>query len=122
MKNGNGARLRLWLAAAGALAMAGCTSDDLAAFAVGLEQAAAETAVTFTQVPPYECGLNAQRDAVCDDDGDGYADRYGDPNYEYVHGWYYPTPTRINDYGEAFQYDGSCDCWIREPSLDTYPE
>lgn len=117
-----GARLRLWIAGVAALALAGCETADMEAFAAGLNMAADEMAVTMTQVPPYECGLNAQRDPVCDDTGDGFADRYGDPNYEFVHGWYYGVPTRVNDYGEAFQYDSGCDCWVREPSLDTYPQ
>lgn len=122
MKMRIGGALHLWLAATGVAALAGCTTSDWEAVAAGLELAADDMAVTLTQVPAYECGLNAQRDPVCDDTGDGFADRYGDPNYEFVHGWYYAAPTRINDYGEAFQYDGGCDCWRREPSLDTYPQ
>ena len=114
--------LRALLAGAGLLVMAGCTTSDLEAIAAGLELAADDMAVTLTQVPAFECGLNAQGNPVCDDTGDGFADRYGDPNFEFVHGWYYPAPMRINDYGEAYQYDGGCDCWVREPSLDTYPE
>jgi len=117
-----GARARLWLTGASVLALAGCTTAELDAIAMGLDAAASDMAVTLTQVPPFECGLNSQRDPVCDDTGDGFADRYGDPGHEYVHGWYYGTPTRINDYGEAYQYDPGCDCWLREPSLDTYPE
>lgn len=122
MDKGFGVSLRFWLASAGALALAGCTTSDLEAFAAGLEMAAEDMAVTLTQVPAYSCGLNHRNDPVCDDTGDGFADRYGDPNYEFVHGWYYPAPLRINDYGEAYQYDSDCDCWRREPSLDTYPE
>ena len=117
-----GAAVRALIAGAGALALAGCTTSDWEAVADGLNMVADDMAVTLTQVPPYECGLNAQRDPVCDDTGDGFADRYGDPNIEFVHGWYYPPPVRINDYGEAFQYDERCDCWRREPSLDTYPQ
>jgi hypothetical protein len=122
MKNEVGASLRVLIAGASALALAGCTHSDWEGVAMGLNMVADDMAVTLTQVPPYECGLNAQRDPVCDDTGDGFADRYGDPNYEFVHGWYYPPPVRINDYGEAFQYDSGCDCWRREPSLDTYPQ
>lgn len=36
-----------------------------------------------------------------------------------VQAYYVAPATRINDSGEAFQYDGGCDCWRREPSLDT---
>jgi hypothetical protein len=122
MKNGFGESLRVLMAGASALALAGCTHSDWEGVAMGLNMVADDMAVTLTQVPPYECGLNAQNDPVCDDTGDGIADRYGDPNYEFVHGWYYPPPVRINDYGEAFQYDSGCDCWLREPSLDTYPQ
>ena len=122
MKNEVGASLRVLIAGASALALAGCTHADWEGVAMGLNMAADNMAVTLTKVPPYECGLNAQNDPVCDDTGDGFADRYGDPNYEFVHGWYYPPPVRINDYGEAFQYDSGCDCWRREPSLDTYPK
>ncbi len=116
-----GARVRLWTASAGALALAGCSHSDWEGVAMGLNMVAADMAVTMTQVPPYECGLNAQRNPVCDDTGDGFADRYGDPAYEFVHGWNYGVATRVNDYGEAYQYDGGCDCWRRQPSLDTYP-
>ncbi len=122
MKKRHIARVRGLLAGMGVLALAGCTTAELEAIAMGLDQAAAEMAVTMTQVPPYECGLNQYRDPVCDDTGDGFADRYGDPNYEFVHGWYYGVPTRVNDYGEAYQYHSGCDCWRREPSLDTYPQ
>ena len=122
MKNEVGASLRVLIAGASALALAGCTHSDWEGVAMGLNMVADDMAVTLTQVPPYECGLNAQNDPVCDDTGDGFADRYGDPNYEFVHGWYYPPPVRINDFGEAFQYDSGCDCWRREPSLDTYPQ
>lgn len=122
MITGIGARARLWLVGAGTLALAGCTTSDMEAFAAGLQMAADDMAVTMTMVPAWECGLNAQGYAVCDDTGDGYADRYGDPNLEFVHGWNYGIPTRVNDYGEAYQYDSGCDCWVREPSLDTYPQ
>lgn len=121
-KTGFIARGRIWLAGASAVALSGCSHSDWEGIAMGLNMVAAETAVTLTQVPPYQCGLNAQRHPVCDDTGDGFADRYGDPNYEFVHGWNYGIPTRINDYGEAFQYDTGCDCWRRERSLDTYPK
>ena len=84
--------------------------------------AAQEMAVTLTQTPPYGCDYNAQGYAVCDDTGDGFADRYADASWDYIPGYYVTPATRINDYGEAFQYDGGCDCWYREPSLDTYPK
>jgi len=42
-----------------------------------LNMVANDMAVTLTQAPTYECGLNAQRDPVCDDTGDGFADRFG---------------------------------------------
>jgi hypothetical protein len=122
MTTGIGARVRLWMAAAGALALAGCTTSDWEGVAMGLNMVADDMAVTMTMVPAWECGVNAQGYAVCDDTGDGYADRYGDPAYEFVHGWNYGVATRVNDYGEAFQYDGGCDCWRRQPSLDTYPK
>ena len=122
MTTGIGARVRLWMVGAASLALAGCTSTDLEAFAAGLQMAADDMSVTMTMVPAWECGVNAQGYAVCDDTGDGYADRYGNPDYEFVHGWNYGVATRVNDYGEAYQYDGSCDCWRREPSPDTYPQ
>ncbi len=122
MTTGIGARVRLWMAGAGALALAGCTTSDWEGVAMGLNMVADDMAVTMTMVPAWECGVNAQGYAVCDDTGDGYADRYGDPAYEFVHGWNYGVATRVNDYGEAYQYDGGCDCWRRQPSLDTYPK
>ena len=117
-----GMRLRLLLAGAGALALAGCTTADLEAFAAGLDMAAEEMSVTMTMGPAYGCDFNVNGYLVCDDTGDGYADRYGDPTLDYVPGYYSGPATRINDYGEAYQYDAGCDCWLREPSLDTYPE
>jgi hypothetical protein len=117
------ARLRLLAAGAcAAAALTACTSSDWEGIAMGLQMAADQSAVTLTRVTPYRCGLNAQRQPVCDDTGDGFADRYGDPRREFVEGWTYPTPTRVNDYGEAYQYNARCDCWRREPSLDTYPK
>lgn len=60
-----------------ALALAGCTTSDWEAVADRLNMVANDMAVTLTQAPTYECGLNAQRDPVCDDTGDGFADRFG---------------------------------------------
>lgn len=116
-------KMRAGLAVLGMALAAGCTTAELEAFSEGLAIAADEMAVTLTQVPPYSCGWNAQRNAVCDDTGDGFADRYADPAYDWIPGYSYAAaPVRTNDYGEAYQYDGHCDCWRREPSLDTYPK
>lgn len=114
-------RLAPALAGASLIGFSGCSHSDWQGIADGLNMVAAESAVSLTRVEPYSCGLNANRDPVCDDTGDGFADRYGNPDYEFVHGWVYPTPTRVNDYGEAFRYERRCDCWKREPSLDRYP-
>jgi hypothetical protein len=116
------ARGRFWMAGLGALALSGCTTADLEAFAAGLDMAAEEMSVTMTMVPAYGCDFNTNGYLVCDDTGDGFADRYGDPTIDYVPADYSGPATRINDYGEAYQYDAGCDCWLREPSLDTYPE
>lgn len=115
------ARLRLVVACGGVLGLSACTSSDWEGIAAGLQMAGDQMAVTMTQVPRYGCGLNAERRPVCDTTGDGFADRYGDPSREYVEGWNYGTPTRINDYGEAYQYNTNCSCWRREPSLDRRP-
>lgn len=117
-----GARMRLSLAAAGVLALTGCESTDWDAVAMGLDAAAQELAVTMTMVPVRGCGPNSQGYLVCDDTGDGYADRYGDPDWDIQPAYYSGPLVRVNDYGEAYQYDGYCDCWEREPSLDTYPQ
>lgn len=122
MKVGVYERWRTMAAGAAILGLSACTTSDLEAFATGLQMASDELAVTMTEVPRYGCGLNAERRPVCDTTGDGFADRYGDPGREYVEGWSYGTPTRINDYGEAYQYDTRCSCWRREPSLDTRPK
>ncbi len=116
--------LKRWvplLASAGAFCLPSCSHSDWQGIADGLSMVAAESAVTLTRVPPNACGLNADGNPVCDETGDGFANRYGDPNIEFVHGWVYPAPTRVNDYGEAFRYESRCDCWRREPSLDQYP-
>lgn len=117
-------RIRLSLAGAALAAVSACSHSDWEAVAMGLNMVAEETAVSLTQVPPYGCGFNANRDAVCDDTGDGFADRYADPAWDYIPGWNTGTAPliRINDYGEAYRYHGGCDCWRREPSLDTYPK
>lgn len=112
----------LIMGAAALMGAAGCTSTEWEAVAAGLTMAADEMAVTLTQTPAYGCDYNAQGYAVCDDTGDGWADRYADVTWDYVPGYYTAPATRINDYGEAYQYDGGCDCWHREPSLDTYPK
>lgn len=111
----------LLLAAATLIGAGGCTSTDWDAIAAGLTMAADEMSVTLTQTAPYGCNYNPQGYAVCDDTGDGFADRYAN-NWDYVPGYVAMPLTRVNDYGEAFQYDGACDCWYREPSLDTYPK
>lgn len=117
-------RIKVSLAGAALAAVSACSHSDWEAIAMGLNMAADEMAVTLTQVPAYGCGYNANRDPVCDDTGDGFADRYADPTWDYIPGWTYGSGplVRINDYGEAFQYDAGCDCWAREPSLDTYPK
>lgn len=117
-------RIKVSLVGAALAAVSACSHSDWEAIAMGLNMAADEMAVTLTQVPAYGCGYNANRDPVCDDTGDGFADRYADPARDYIPGWTYGSGplVRINDYGEAFQYDAGCDCWAREPSLDTYPK
>jgi len=102
--------------------LGGCTSEDMAMFADAMAQASDEMAVTLTSVPAYGCDYNVDGYLVCDDTGDGFADRYGD-DYDVVPVAYVPysPPVRVNGWGEAFQYDGSCDCWLREPSLDEAP-
>lgn len=122
MRNGAGAQVRLLLVAVGMLALSGCESTDWDAIAMGLDAAAEELSVTMTMVPARGCGYNGEGYLVCDDNGDGYADRYGDPAWDLPTVYYSGPPVRVNDYGEAYQYDGACDCWLREPSLDTYPE
>ena len=54
MMTGMCARVRLWVAGAGALALAACTSTDMAAFAAGLQMAADDMSVTLTMVPAWE--------------------------------------------------------------------
>lgn len=108
-------------AAAGAvLLLGGCTSDDMAMFADAMAVAADEMSVTMTMVPAYSCDYNVNGYLVCDDTGDGYADRYG---ADYEAPVYVSVPlTRVNDYGEAYVYDTGCSCWAREPSLDQFPD
>lgn len=115
-------RARLLLAGAALAGSSACTTAEWEAVATGLSMAAEEMSVTLTQTPPYGCDYNPQGYAVCDDTGDGYADRYADLSWDYVPAYYAAPLVRVNDYGEAFQYDGGCDCWYREPSLDTYPK
>ena len=113
------------IAATGSLLLlGGCTSDDLAMFADAMAVAADDMAVTMTMVPAWGCDYNVNYDLVCDDTGDGFADRYADPYYDYTGPAYYTPvepPVRVNGRGKAYQYDGACDCWLREPSLDEAP-
>jgi hypothetical protein len=104
------------------LLLGGCTSEDMAMFADAMAEASEEMSVTLTSVPSYGCDYNIDGYLVCDDTGDGFADRYGD-SYDVAPGAYVPVtpPVRVNGYGEAYQYDGGCDCWLREPSLDEAP-
>lgn len=110
------------LAGAGLIVLGGCTSEDMAMFADAMAEASDEMAVTLASVPSYGCDYNIDGNLVCDDTGDGFADRYGD-SYDVVPVVYAPVtpPVRVNGYGEAYQYDGGCDCWLREPSLDEAP-
>ncbi|WP_035573016.1 hypothetical protein [Hyphomonas adhaerens] len=110
------------LAGTGLIVLAGCTSEDMAMFADAMAEASDEMAVTLTSVPSYGCDYNIDGYLVCDDTGDGFADRYGD-TYDVAPVAYVPVtpPVRVNGYGEAYQYDGGCDCWLREPSLDEAP-
>lgn len=41
------------------MALAGCTTSDREAVADGLNMVADDMALTLTQAPTYECGLNA---------------------------------------------------------------
>ena len=132
-------------AAAGAMMLlSGCTTEDLNAFAEGMAVAADEMSVTMAAVPAYGCDYNVDGYLVCDDTGDGFADRYGDPSYEYAgytaygvsaynpYGTAYGAPygvapvgmpaPRVNEYGEAYVFDNDCACWVREPSLDELPD
>ena len=104
------------------MALGGCTSEDMAMFADAMAAASEEMSVTLTAVPSYGCDYNIDGYLVCDDTGDGFADRYGD-SYDVAPVAYVPLapPVRVNGYGEAYQYDGGCDCWLREPSLDEAP-
>lgn len=61
-------------------------ASDREAVAAGLVLAADGMAATLTQLPAQGCGLNARHEAVCEDTGDGFADRYGDPDHEPVRG------------------------------------
>lgn len=115
-------KARIGMAAAALLGAAACSHSDWEAVAMGLNMAADDMAVTLTQVAPYSCDYNAQGYAVCDDTGDGFADRYAEEGWDYVPVYSSGPLIRVNDYGEAYQYDGGCDCWYREPSLDTYPQ
>ena len=100
--------------------LGGCTSDDMAMFADAMAVAADEMSVTLAAVPAYGCDYNASGYLVCDDTGDGFADRYG---ADYEAPVYVSVPlTRVNDYGEAYVYDTGCSCWAREPSLDELPD
>jgi hypothetical protein len=111
------------LAGVALAALSGCTSDDMAMFAEGMAMAADEMSVTMTMVPAYGCDYNVDGYLVCDDTGDGFADRYGDSYDTFAPVTYVPAPppVRVNGWGEAYQYNGACDCWAREPSLDEGP-
>ncbi len=117
---------RGWVIAAalGGIGSSACTTQDLEMFSAGMSMAADEMSVTMTMVPAWGCDYNVNGYLVCDDTGDGFADRYGDPDHDLGYAAYsYTAPvTRVNGYGEAYVYDGGCDCWEREPSLDERPE
>ncbi len=66
------------LAGAGLMTLGGCTSEDMAMFADAMAAASEEMSVTLTAVPSFGCDYNIDGYLVCDDTGDGFADRYGD--------------------------------------------
>ena len=127
-----------------ASAMTGCTSDDLAAFSAGLAEASYQSSYQAAYYPPsgtiyspyaphafstysgwpsaYSYGQylgprgcsNTGRFYVCDSDGDGYADMYGNTD----DGSYASSHLRVNGRGEAYAWNSDCACWERERSLD----
>lgn len=122
MRSGKAKRAGVILAGACLIGLGGCTSEDMAMFADAMAAASDEMAVTLTSTPSFGCDYNIDGYLVCDDTGDGFADRYADA-YDVAPVAYLPVtpPVRVNGYGEAYQYDGGCDCWLREPSLDEAP-
>ena len=122
MRSGKVKRAGVILAGACLIGLGGCTSEDMAMFADAMAAASDEMAVTLTSTPSFGCDYNIDGYLVCDDTGDGFADRYADA-YDVAPVAYLPVtpPVRVNGYGEAYQYDGGCDCWLREPSLDEAP-
>ncbi|MEZ5986175.1 MAG: hypothetical protein R3B94_09520 [Hyphomonas sp.] len=122
MRSGKVKQAGVILAGACLIGLGGCTSEDMAMFADAMAAASDEMAVTLTSTPSFGCDYNIDGYLVCDDTGDGFADRYADA-YDVAPVAYLPVtpPVRVNGYGEAYQYDGGCDCWLREPSLDEAP-
>ena len=120
-------RRLLLTAAAAAMVLAGCSAGArVKAAAHKLTERKIGPAVTTTLVPAWGCGYNVYRDLVCDDTGDGYADRYGDPekdaslitgNFGTSYGAARPAP-RVNERGERLVFDPDCACSVRDPSQD----
>lgn len=133
-------KMNLMGACALAAAMTGCTSADLAAFSEGMAEASYQSAYyppsgtiyspyaphafsTYTGWPsaysygqylgPRGCS-NTGTFYVCDSDGDGYADMYGNTD----DGSYSSSHLRVNGRGEAYAWKSDCACWERERSLD----
>ena len=122
------------------VALAGCTSDDLAAFSEGLAEASYNApyyppaATSYSPYAPYAFSTysgwpsayaygqylgpwgcsNTGAFYTCDSDGDGYADMYGNTD----DGSYSSSSLRVNGRGEAYAWDSDCACWERERSLD----
>ena len=51
---------------------------------------------------------------ICDSNGDGYADMYGDTST----GSYASSNLRVNGRGEAFTWGRNCACWERNRAYD----
>ena len=51
---------------------------------------------------------------TCDSNGDGFADMYGDT----ADGSYASSTLRVNGRGQAFTWDTTCSCWMRNPAFD----
>ena len=120
---------RLAAVAIAACAIGACTSAELEAISAGLSAGLADAAYD-TGHAPYGSGYNSAAryggwigynqcqntgsHYLCDSNGDGYADMFGNTD----DGSFSSSTLKVNGRGEAFTWGTDCACWQRNRAYD----
>ena len=110
-----------------ACGLSACTTAELEAISAGLAAGMADASYYGSSHDPYYEGPARYGDwigynrcehngslYVCDSDGDGYADMFGNA----ADGSYSSSSLKVNGRGEAFTWGRDCGCWERNRAYD----